>query len=117
MVNRRHNSGGKRVEQHVPGVVVAIRAHGGAQPRVILAVNMRAGQVAAMRAAPLVGVAAGAAGQAAATVAGADGVHRAEPGRGQRGEHARMRGDQFRDALAAGQSRPDDLAGIALVNV
>ena len=35
-----------------------------------------AGQVAAVRAAPLVGVAAGTAGKTAATAAGADGVHR-----------------------------------------
>jgi hypothetical protein len=108
---------GKRVEQDVPGVVIAIRAHRGAQPRVILAVVAGAGQVAAVRTAPLVGVAAGTASQSAATAAGADGVHMVEPGRGQGGEHARMRGDRFRDALAAGQPRPDDLPGIALVNV
>jgi hypothetical protein len=107
--------GGERVEQHVPGVVIAIRAHRRAQPRVLVVVMTGAGQVAAVRAAPLVGVAARTACQGAATAAGADGVHRAEPGCGQGREHARMRGDGFRDALAAGQSGPDDLAGIALV--
>jgi len=109
--------GGERVEQHVPGVVVAVRAHRGAKARVVLLVVAAAGQVAAVRAAPLVGVAAGTACQAAATAAGADGVYRTESGCGQGGEHARMRGDRFRDALAAGQSGPDDVAGIALVDV
>jgi hypothetical protein len=109
--------GGERIEQDVPGVVVAIRAYRGAQPRVVLAVVAGAGQVAAVWAAPLVGVAAGPARQATATAAGADGVHRAEPGCGQGGEDARMRGDRFRDALAAGQPGPDDLPGVALVDV
>ena len=116
MVNRR-TTRGKRVEQDVPGVVVAIRAHGGAQPRVVLLVAAGAGQVAAVRATPLVRVAAGTAGQAAATAAGADGVHWAEPRRGQGDEHARMAGDRLGDALAAGQPRPDDLPGITLVDV
>ena len=70
-----------------------------------------------MRAAPVVRVAARAAGQAAATAAGADGMHRAEAGRGQRGEHARMLGHRFGDALAAGQPGPDDLPGVALVHL
>ena len=68
-----------------------------------------------MRAHPLVAVTAGTAGQhlAATLTAGMD---RAERRRGERGEHARMRGDRLRDALAAGQARADQLAGIALVD-
>jgi hypothetical protein len=70
-----------------------------------------------VRAAAVLGVAAGAAGQAAAAAAGTVGVQRADPGRGQRGEHARMGGDGFRDAGAAGQPGPDDLPGVALVHL
>src|SRR5215469_11093473 len=76
-----------------------------------------AGQVAAVRAAALVRVAAGTAGQAAVAAAGADGVYRAEAWRGQRGEHARMRGHGLGDAFAAGQPGPDDLPGVALVHL
>ena len=70
---------------------------------VILVMVAGAGDVPAMRAASLVRIAAGTAGQPAATAAGADGVHWAGPGRGQGGEHARMRGHGLGDALAAGQ--------------
>ncbi len=100
---------GEGVEQDVPGVVVAIRTQRRAQPKIVVAVVTRAGQVTAVRAALLVGVAARTAREAAASAAGADGVHRAEPRGGQRGEDARMRGDRLGDALAAGQSGPDDL--------
>jgi hypothetical protein len=58
----------ERVEEHVPGVAVAVRAHRRAEPVGVLVVVAGAGQVAAMRAGPPVGVAAGAAGQASAAV-------------------------------------------------
>jgi hypothetical protein len=72
--------GGERVEQHVPGVVIALRAQWRAQPRVVVVVMTGAREIATVRTTPLVGVAARTACQAAATAAGADGVHRAEPG-------------------------------------
>jgi hypothetical protein len=43
-------------------------------------------------------------------------VDRAERRRGQGGEHARVRGDGLGDALAAGESGADELAGVALVD-
>ena len=70
-----------------------------------------------MRAAPLAGVAAGSAGQLAAALAGAGGVHRSEAGCGEGGEHARMRGHGLGDALAAGQAGADDLPGVVLVDL
>jgi hypothetical protein len=51
--------GGERVEQHVPGVVIAVRAQRRAEPGVVLAVVAGARDVAAVRAAPVVRVAAG----------------------------------------------------------
>jgi hypothetical protein len=54
---------GEGVEQDVAGVVVAVRSRGLAEPRVIGLVTAGAGDVAAVRAAPLAGVAAGPAGQ------------------------------------------------------
>ena len=68
-----------------------------------------------MRAAPSLGVAAGAARQHGLAAHPA-GVHRAERRRGESGEHARVRGDGLGDALAAGQSGPDELPGIPLVH-
>ena len=67
-----------------------------------------------MRAAPRLGVAAGPAGQHG-PAAQPPGVDRPERGRGEGGEHARMRGDRLGDALASGQSRADELPGVALV--
>ena len=75
----------------------------------------RAGDVAAVRAAARVGVAAGTAGQHG-LAAHPPGVDRAERRGGEGGEHARMRGDRLGDALAAGQARADELAGVALVD-
>ena len=68
-----------------------------------------------MRAAPRLGVAAGTAGQHG-LAAHAAGVDRAERGGGEGGEHARVRGDRLGDALASGQARADELAGVALVD-
>ena len=68
-----------------------------------------------MRAAPGVGVAAGAAGQHG-LAAHAAGVDRAEGGGGEGGEHARVRGDRLGDAFASGQAGADELAGVALVH-
>ena len=51
---------------------------------------------------------------AASFAAGVDG---AEGRCGQRGEHARVLGDGFRDALAAGQPGPDELVGVGLVDL
>ena len=68
-----------------------------------------------MRAAPRLGVAAGAAGQHG-LAAHPPGVHRPERRGGEGGEHARVRGDGLGDALASGQSGADELAGVALVH-
>jgi hypothetical protein len=46
---------------------------------------------------------------------GGPGVDRAERRRGERGEHARVRADALRDALAAGQSGPDEVEGVRSV--
>jgi hypothetical protein len=46
----------------------------------------------------------------------AAGVDRAGRGRGEGGEHARMRGDRVGDALAVGQPGADELPGVALVD-
>ena len=104
------------VEQHGRGVVVAVAAHRLAEPGVGLDVPGRAGDVAAVRAAAGVGVAAGAAGQDGLAAHPA-GVDRAERRRGEGGEHARVRGDRLGDALASGQSGADELAGVALVDL
>ena len=70
-----------------------------------------------MRAAALVSVAAGAARQHPSAWPSASGVHRPEAGRGEGGEHARMTGDRFGHAFAAGQAGSDDLAGVVLVDL
>ena len=103
------------VEHHGGFVVVAVRAHRAAEPGIVLVVAGRAGDVAAVRADALAGVAAGTAGQhlAAALAAGVD---RAEGRGGEGGEHARVLSDRFGDALAAGQAGADELAGVALVD-
>ena len=88
------------VEQHRGLVVVAVAAHGLAEPGVGLEVAGRAGDVAAVRAAAGLGVAAGTAGQDG-LAAHPPGVDRAERRRGEGGEHARVRGDRVGDALAA----------------
>ena len=63
-----------------------------------------------MGAAAGVVVAAGSAGQDG-LAAQAAGVDRSEGGGGEGGEHARVRGDRFGDALASGQACADELAG------
>jgi len=45
------------------------------------------------------------------------GVDRAERGRGEGGEYARVRGDLVGDAFAAGEPGADELAGVALVDL
>jgi hypothetical protein len=82
----------------------------------MLGVADRAGGVAAVWADPLVGVAAGAAGQHGLAAHPA-GVHGAERRGGQGGEHARMSRDRFGDALAADEARADELAGVTLVHL
>ena len=54
-------AGGVQVEQHGGFIVVAVRAHGAAEPGVSLGVADRAGDVPPVRADPLGGVTAGAA--------------------------------------------------------
>jgi len=108
---------GAGIEQDVPGVVVAIRAHRLSEARVVDAVGARAGDVAAVRAASLMGITARPTGQLATARAGAGGVDRAEAGRGERGEHAWMLGNGVGHALAAGQPDADDLPGVVLVNL
>ena len=87
----------------------------GAQIGEHVVVAAGAGDVPAVRAAPLVAVAAGAARQdgPAAHPAGVDG---AEGRGGEGGEHARVRGNGLGDALAPGESGADELAGVALVD-
>ena len=103
------------VEQHRGLVVVAVAAHGLAEAGVGLDVAGRAGDVAAVRAAACLGVAAGTAGQDG-LAAHPPGVDRAERRRGEGGEHARVPGDRLGDALAAGETGADELAGVALVD-
>ena len=106
---------GVGVEQHGGLVVVAVAAHRLAEPGIVLDVPGRAGDVAAVRAAADVGVAAGTAGQDG-LAAHPPGVDRAEGGGGEGGEHARVGGDGLGDALAASQPGADELAGVALVD-
>jgi hypothetical protein len=105
------------VEQDMPGVVVAVGAQRLAEPWIVRMVDAGTGDVAAMWAAALVCIAAGAAGQSAATSARASGVHGSEAGGGQGGEHARVRGHGFGHAFAAGQAGADDLPSIVLVDL
>jgi hypothetical protein len=105
------------VKQHMRGVVVAVRAHGGAQPRVVLVMVTGAGQIVAALATPLMGVTARTACALAPTSAGAGGGHRPEAWCRECGEHARMRAYGFGDALAAGQPGPDDLPRVAPVQL
>jgi hypothetical protein len=100
------------VEQHRGLVVVAVAAHGLAEPG--LDVPGGAGDVPAVRAAPGPGVAAGAAGQDG-LAAHPPGVDRAERRRGERREYARVACDRLRDALASGEPGADELPGVALV--
>ena len=93
---------GVSVEQHGGFVVVAVAAHRLPEPGIVLYVPGGAGDVAAVRAAAGVGIAAGAAGQDG-LAAHPPGVDRAEGGGGEGGEHARMGGDRLGDALASGQ--------------
>ena len=107
---------GVGVEQHGGGVVVAVRAHRLAEPGIVFDVPGRAGDVAAVRAAAGVSVAAGAARQHG-LAAHPPGVDRAEGRGGEGGEHARVRGDRLGDAFAAGQAGADELPGVALVDL
>ncbi|MDQ2874241.1 MAG: hypothetical protein M3Y33_05285 [Actinomycetota bacterium] len=107
--------GGAGVEQDGGGVVVAAGAQRPSESAVAVEVAAGAGDLAVVRAAPGAGVAAGAAGQDVVPVP-ALGVDRAERRGGEGGEYARVRSDAVGDALAAGQARADELAGVALVD-
>ena len=95
------------VEQHRSLVLVAVRAHRLAEPGVAFDMAGGAGDVPAMRAAVGPGVAAGSPGQHG-LAAHPPGVDRPERRRGEGGEHARVRDDRLRDALAASQARADE---------
>jgi hypothetical protein len=103
-----------RVEQHRGFVVVAVGAHGLTQAGIGLDVAGGAGDVAAVRAAAGLGVAAGSAGQHG-LAANPAGVDRAERRGGEGGEHARVAGDRLRDALTPGEARADELAGVLCI--
>ena len=106
--------GGVRVEQDGTGVVVAVGAQWLAQPVIVAGVLLVAGQAHAMRAGPA--VPARAAGQHPLTLH-APNVDGAERRRGEGDEHAWMLGDLGGDALAAGQSGPDELVGVGPVDL
>ena len=61
--------------------------------------------------------AAGAAPGGPAAGSGTAGVHGAERGRGEGGEHARMGAHRFGDVLAAGEPGADELVGVAAVGL
>ena len=103
------------VELHGGLVVVAVRAQRPAEPGVVLAVPDRAGDVAAVRTAAHLVVAAGTARQDGLAVQAA-GVDRAERRGGEGGEQARVRGDGLGHTFAAGQPGADQLAGVTLVH-
>ena len=103
------------VEQHGGLIVVAVAAHRLAEAGILFDVPGRAGDVPAVRAAARMGVTAGAARQDG-LAAHPPGVDRAERGGGEGGEHARVRGDRLGDALAACETRADELPGVALVD-
>jgi hypothetical protein len=106
--------GGACVEQHRPGVVVAVRTDQPAEPVVLPGVFLRAGQADAVRAGLV--VPARSAGQYPAVFLSA-GVDRAERRRGQRDKDARMVRHGGGDALAAGQPSTDELVGVGAVDL
>jgi hypothetical protein len=96
----------QRGADELVGVVVAGEAH--QQPAVGAAVAVTSGVAGFWPALadPFVG----------AGVAFDDpGVHRAERGCGEGGEHGRVGGDGFGDAFAPDEQASDDLVGVALV--
>jgi len=103
------------VEQHRGLVVITVATQRPAEPGIVLAVASRAGDVLAVRAAAVFGVAAGTARQDG-RAAQAAGVHGAEGGCGEGGEHARVRGDRLGYAFAASEPGTDELAGVTLVD-
>ena len=96
--------GGVGVEQDVPGVVVAVRAQRLAE-RGSSGRWVRGQESPGRAGSGVAGVAAGAAGQLAAAAAGAGGVDRAEAGRGEGGEDARVGGDGARGFLCRRSAR------------
>jgi hypothetical protein len=106
--------GGADVEQHRPGVVVAVWTERLAEPVVLPGVLLRARQTDAV----LAGLVfpARSAGQDPAVFL-PSGVDRAERRRGERDEHAGMVGDGGGDALAAGQSGADELVCVGAVDL
>jgi hypothetical protein len=115
---------GRVVPHHVGAVVVTAGTDRLAQPWVVAVV---AGETHDRRAVLAGGgVAAGVAGIGAAgapgpvgtgVVANGAGVHRAEGGGGEGGEHGRVRGDGLGDALATDQPGADDVVGVAAVGL
>ena len=103
------------IEQHGGLIVVAVAAHRLTEPGVIFDVAGRAGDIPAVRAAARMGVATGTARQDR-LAAHPPGVDRPERRRGERREHARMRGNGLGNTLAARQASPDELPGVALVH-
>jgi len=105
---------GTGVEQHRPGVVVAVRAERFAKLSVVTsmplaarqAVAMWAGFTASARSAP----------QDSAVFLAAQ-VHRSEGWCGEGGEYARMLSDGGGDALAAGEPGTDELEGVGPVDL
>jgi hypothetical protein len=115
VVNRQPQVCGGRVEEDSELVVVAVGAQGPAEPGVVLIMPMRAGEIAAVRAAAIFSVAAGTArknGLAAHPL----GVDRAERRSGECGEHAWMPGHGAGYALAAEEVGADKLAGVTFVD-
>ena len=114
-MNRRHSPPAKSVEQNRGVVVVAVWAQRAAQPGIVLTVAAGAGDVAAVRAAARLVVAAGTAWEDG-LAAHAPRVHGAEGGGGEGGEHARVSGHGVGDAFTADQPGADELARVAFVD-
>jgi hypothetical protein len=106
--------GGASVEQYRAGVVVAVRAQRFAELGVVASVPLATRQSVAMRAD--LAASAGSAPQESAVfhTVNVDGAVRRC---GERGEHAGMGGDGLGDALAAAESRADELVGVGPVDL
>jgi hypothetical protein len=97
------------IEQHCAGVVVAVRAQRFGELGVVASVPLAAGQPVAVCAD--LAASAGSAPQQSAVFLALN-VDRTERRCGERSEHARMGGDGLGDALAAAESRADELVGV-----
>ena len=103
-----------RVPHHGGVVVVAVRAQRLAEAGVVCLVPLPAGDPPPVRAE--VGLAPGAAPGHLPAAGDHAGVNRAEGGRGEGREHARVRGDRRGHALAPGQPGADQLVGVGPVS-